>query len=351
MAKKAKYYQRPDGLYEAIRIIDGKRKAFRGHTPKEVEQKMIAYQGEAEKGRSFSTVADEWEAVHFPTLAPNTLRGYRPALRRAKEHFGDIPIRQIKAPEIKKFISDFARTDPGQARRAQKTVTTQLLVINLIMGYAAGNGDIEYNPCINVSIPKGLPKSRREAASPEDEAKVKASADIWLLPFLILYTGLRRGEALALTWGDIDRKHDEIHINKSVYHIDGAPHIKSPKTTAGIRTVPLLAPLKAKLPKKFGPAEHYIFSADDGKSPLSEAKAQTLWRQFSRATGVSATPHQLRHSFATMLFECNIDVKDAQDLLGHSTAAMTQDIYTHVRDAHRKKTAQLINEKLQKSTV
>ena len=51
MAKK-KYYQRPDGLYEAIRVVNGKRKAFRGRTPHEVEQKMIAYQGEIARYRS-----------------------------------------------------------------------------------------------------------------------------------------------------------------------------------------------------------------------------------------------------------------------------------------------------------
>lgn len=49
---------------------------------------------------------------------------------------------------------------------------------------------------------------------------------------------------------------------------------------------------------------------------------------------------------ATMLFECGIEVKDAQDLLGHSTAAMTQDIYTHIRDKHRESTADLLNQKL-----
>ncbi len=49
-----------------------------------------------------------------------------------------------------------------------------------------------------------------------------------------------------------------------------------------------------------------------------------------------------------MLFECDVPVKDAQDLLGHSTAAMTQDIYTHIRDTHRTEVAQQINEKLRK---
>lgn len=342
---KAKYYQRPDGLYEAIRIINGKRKAFRGHTPKEVEQKMIAYQGEVERGRAFSVVADEWEGIHFPTLAPNTLKGYRPALRRAKDYFADTPVRQIKAPDVKRFISEFARAGAGLASRAQKTVANQLLVVSLILGYAAESGEIDFNPCMNVSIPKDLLKGRREAASPEDEAKVKASADVWLLPYLILYTGLRKGEALALTYEDIDRTAKEIRVTKSVYHINNRPYIKRPKTEAGVRVVPILDPLSPKLPAA-KEASLYLFSEDGGKTPLTEMQYQRRWKEYAEQTGMSATAHQLRHSYATMLFECDVDVKDAQDLLGHSTAAMTQDIYTHVRDTHRKKTAQLINEKL-----
>ncbi len=344
---KAKYYQRPDGLYEAIRIISGKRKAFRGRTPKEVEQKMIAYQGEVERGRAFKEVAAEWENIHFPTLAPNTLKGYRPAYNRAVEHFGDTPVKQIKAPDVKKFINAFARTGDGETRRAQKTVTTQLLVVNLIMSYAAENGEIEYNPCVNVSIPKDLPKKRRDTASAEDEKAVKESANVWLFPFLVLYTGLRKGEAMALTYGDIDRKNQLISVTKSVYHINNKPYIKKPKTEAGTRAVPILYPLDPKLPKSRH-KEHYIFSDDGGASPLTEMQYQKHWQDFVKATGIQCTAHQLRHSYATMLFECGVEVKDAQDLLGHSTAAVTQDIYTHIRNDRRKETAQLINEKLRK---
>lgn len=342
---KKKYCQRPDGLYEAIRIVNGKRKAFRGHTPHEVEQKMIAYQGEVARGRLFREVADDWEAEHFPTLSPNTLRGYRPAARRAVERFGDTPIRKIKAPDIKRFITEFARPGVGQASRAQKTVTNQLLVTSLIFRYAAENGEIEYNPCANVTIPKALPKTHREAASPIDEQCVKAAADVWLLPYLILYTGLRKGEALALTYGDLDFRTNSIHVTKSVYHWDNKPHIKRPKTEAGIRAVPILEPLLPKLPRGRSP-ELYLFSDDGGKTPLSEMQYQHHWSRFAEATGITCTAHQLRHSFATMLFECGLPVKDKQDILGHSTATMTEDIYTHIRDSHRAEVAQQINEKL-----
>ena len=294
MAKK-KYYQRPDGLYEAIRVVNGKRKAFRGRTPHEVEQKMIAYQGEIARGRLFREVEEEWEAEHFPTLTANTLKGYRPAARRAVDRFGDTPIRNIKAPEIKRFITEFAHPG-GMASRAQKTVTNQLLVTSLIFRYAAENGEIEYNPCANVAVPKALPKKRREAASPEDEQKVKAAADVWLLPYLILYTGLRKGEALALTYGDIDRAANVIHVSKSVYVVNNKPYIKQPKTAAGIRTVPILDPLLPKLPRS-RKKSLYLFSDDGGQTPLSEMQYQHHWSQFVEATGIQCTAHQLRHPY------------------------------------------------------
>lgn len=346
MPKKSKYHLRPDGLLEATRTDKrtGKRIHFYGHTAREIDEQIMAFSSAQERGRLFSEVAREWQNEHWPTLAPNTLRGYSPAYRRAVEEFGPTPIRQIRPQDIKRYINDFAR-----GGRAKKTVTNQLLIFSLIFGYAVENGDIDFSPCDHITIPKNLPKSRREAATPEEEKIVNASADFWLLPYFFLWTGLRRGEALALTWSDIDFDSDEIHVTKSVYHEGDRPHIKQPKTDAGIRTIPLLFPLKEKLlaisPR---PQESYIFS-DDGSSPLTDRRYCTLWDAWRRETGLSVTAHQLRHSYATMLFEHDIDVKDAQDLLGHSTAAVTQDIYTHIRDSRRKLTAQKLNAKFASS--
>lgn len=343
MAKKKKqesrYHKRKDGLLETTRTDrrTGKRIHFYGHTDREIDQQIMEYTSRMERGRLFREVANEWAEFHLPTLAPNTLKGYRPALVRAIDEFGDEPIQQIKPRDVKTFLVRFSR-----GGRARKTVATQLLVINLICSYAVEeSGDLELNPCSNVSIPKNLPKTHREAASPEDEERIKKSADIWLLPYLIMYTGLRKGEALALTKEDIGK--DEIRVCKSVYHDSNKPKIKLPKTEAGIRTVPILEPLRKKLPKRF---KGYLFSDDGGKTPLTEMQYQKHWRTFVKATGVTATAHQLRHSYATMLHELGIDVKDAQGLLGHSTAAMTQDIYTHIRDNRRQQIAKLLDQKL-----
>lgn len=336
--RKSKYHQRPDGLLEATRTDKRTKKRihFYGHSDHEIDAQIMEYTTKAERGRRFREVSEEWHDLHFPTLAHNTLSGYTPAYVRALDEFGDEYIRDLKQSDIQRAINAFSR-----GGLAKKTVSTQLLIYNMIFKYAVQSGDIEYNICSGVTIPKNLPKARRDAASKEDEEKIKATPDLWLFPFFILYTGLRKGEALALT--DADFSDSEIFVTKSVYHVNTKPKIKSPKTTSGVRPVPILSPLRAVLPKNF---TGYLFSLDGGKTPLSQVQYETLWRNYAKKTGITCTAHQLRHSYATMLFEFDISVKDTQSILGHSTVAMTQDIYTHIRNSRKEKIAQLIDQKL-----
>lgn len=345
MPPKPKYHLRPDGLMETTRTDPrtGKRIHFYGHSVRDIDAQIMAYTAKQETGVLFQAVAKEWWDAHSATLAPNSLKNYKPAYRRAVDEFGNIPIRQISPRDIKHFIAAFSR-----GGRARKTVSTQLLVCNLIFSYAVEVGDIEFSPTTHIRVPANLPASHRDAASEEDEAVIKRSADVWLLPTLILYTGLRRGEALALTWGDIDLDSQEIHVTKSLYHEGDRPYIKTPKTASSVRMVPLLRPLRDVLPPP-GDSADYVFSRDGGTSPLTNRQYQTLWAHYVAATGITCTAHQLRHSYATMLHECDIDVKDAQGLLGHSTAAMTMDIYTHVRDSRRQQTIDKLNTRLQVS--
>lgn len=340
--RKPKYYVRPDGLHEAIRTIGGKRVAFRGRTDAEVERKMIDYQARLAQGRTFGQVADDWEREHFEELAPNSLRSYRAALARAVDWLGEIPLREITPQDIKKAIAGFAAKG-----YAKKTVTTQLQIISMICDYGVERGDSGSNPCACISVPKGLKKSHREPASPEDEQKIRATPHIWLLPFFLLCTGMRKGEALAIQSKDIDRQRKVIHVTKSVYHgAGGKPYIKTPKTEAGFRDIPLLDILQEQLPKELMP-DHFLFSQDGGASPLTEGQYSQCWKNYARSTGIRCTAHQLRHSYATMLYETDgVELKDAQALLGHATAAMTQDIYTHLRDSRQERTAQLLNAQL-----
>lgn len=342
MAKKPKYYVRPDGLHETIRLINGKRVPFRGRTDAEVDKKMIAYKEKEERGPLFSEVAEKWKDEHFPTLSPSTAKGYKAGYRRAKDRFKEIPIKEITPADIEALLQKMARE-----KYARKTVANQLLILSLICRSAILDGNLRINPCAAVRVPKGLEHTPRELPSDEELEIVKTG---WgkpggLIPYFILYTGCRRGETLAITHNDIDRKKKIIRINKSVCYSDQAPFVKTPKTKAGTREIILLDKLIEVLPLGIG--DTLLFPGPDGKI-MRESTFKNRWIKWQELTGVTSTPHQLRHGYATMLFEAGIDERDAMDLLGHADIKMTKALYAHIRKSRKQATAVLLNEAAEK---
>ena len=336
--QRKKQKRRADGLLEKAVKIDGKSVHFYGKTVAELNKKISSYQTEKEKGRTFLEIAEEWRSVRFEHLAYNSKKNYTPAYQRAADQFGDIRVKDLTAHKINEFIADFSRSG-----YAMKTVQTQLLVIRLILTYAVSSGDLAYNPAQSVKIPKNLPKSVRELPSEEEIELVKqgVTAPFGLFAYFLLYTGCRRGEALGLQYKDIDFKKKEIHITKSLYFDNNQPKIKLPKTAAGNRVIPLLDPL-AKILSKKQSNEQYVFGWDG--LPMTQSQFQRLWKSYVSAVGVRLTPHQLRHAYATTLYEAGVGLKEAQMLLGHSSLEMTMEIYTHLRESQSKKAANILNE-------
>lgn len=327
MAKYPSYYVRPDGLHETIIRVNGKRKAFRGKTDREVWEKVKAFdRSQAAKPlekTTFAQVADAWWTEIEPTLAHNTTKGYKPALRRAIDEFGTTAVAEITAKDIDRYIKDFS------AGRARKTVTTQLQVIRQILRKAQLEGAIQFNPAEAVRPPKGLPQQRREAPDRDQIQKIKDGVGLpfGLFAALVYYTGCRRGEALALKGEDIDRKNRVVRIRRSIYHVGNSPHVKEPKTEKGLRTVPLLTALDELLPDRL--PSGYLFPGENGE-PMKNGRFIIEYNKYRKSSGVTVAPHQIRHGYATALYEAKIDAKTAQTLLGHAQLSTTMDIYTHV---------------------
>ena len=355
--------KRSDGRWQDQITLPGmsKPKYFYGKTQKEVKQKMAAWKQEQTRGKSFEAAADAWDVWHADQVSYNGAEAYRAALKRTKEHFSGRNVQDIGPDEIDAYIRYLAGR--GYARR---TVQLHLDMLNMIYDYAIVNRWADANPCNAVKLPSGLPKGRRDIPTDAELEKVRAGLeyDFGLFPFMLLYTGLRRGELLALRWEDIDREKKLIRVERAVYFAGNTPQIKEPKTEAGKRSVVLLDALRDALPE---PGEGYIFG---GEKPLTKTQVRKRWINWCRAAGLATgtttrkegkngrtyesttweadiTPHQLRHAFATILFDAGIDVKDAQEILGHSSIQVTRDIYTHIRQQRRENTAERLNAFLQ----
>lgn len=373
---RKKMYQRPDGLFEKILTIDGKRKAFRGKTEAAVIQQIAAYQSKAEAGASFGDVADDWWGSFVQKYrgadGNGTLRSYAPCFQRAVEWFEDRPIAEITSQEVQHKVDHFAEG------HALTTVTNQICILNHIFKHAILTDQFpaeKRNPCEYIRAPKKLKRGRRNPPTEEQVRKVSAfMADPErvaafpgaLLALTFLYTGLRFGEALALRQQDVDRENGVIHVRGSVTFTGNTPTVKAPKTQAGVRIVaapPLLIQL---LPK--GKPGSFVFSG--GPDPMTLAQYNGAWLAFCKEIGEverktfqagkraghthlapTITAHQFRHEYASLLYRLDVGVKEAQSLLGHAQAATTQDTYTHIRESQRAELLSSVSRKLQDELI
>ena len=343
--KNEKLYRRKDGLYEKIIILNGKRVAFRAKTENEVYKKIADYQEKKEAGYTFVEVAEMWYDEHWETLSPTTQRGYKHAFEEIKDYFYDKHISELSHKHINQYIKGLPKSF------ARKTCLTRLNIINMICKYAVVEDFISDNPCSYITVPKGHKQTKRKAPTNTEIDIIKNNINfthrdfpIGLLAYFLLFTGCRKGEALALKYENINRKTARLKINKSVYYISNNPKIKEPKTQAGNREIIIPKKLLSLIPK--GKDKDYIFSPDP-TAPPKQSHFDYAWKAYQKETGLTLTAHQLRHGYATILHEADIDVKDAQDLLGHADVSTTQNIYTEVSDKRKNITEQKLNNYLQ----
>lgn len=349
--KKAKYYCRPDGIFETSRTINGKRVKFRGRTCQEVDKKILEYDTDRKQGRKLPEIADEWYKQHEADISFSTYKVYGYAVNRIKEYFtqraGD-----IKPVDVKRYITQFE--GKGYAKR---TVNIELAVIKQIFSHAVLQGDIEVSPAVEVRHGKNLPEKRRTALTEEQEILVEScrTGKWWLMGIMLLYTGCRRGELLALEWKDIDRNAGVIHITKKLnYAFGNIPKLENHlKSENGRRDIPLLKPLADVLPRnRIGK----IFANQDGDY-LTDSQMKCAWNMYCRDAGLmklvhnefgkqkeipAVTPHCFRHSFATICFEAGLDQKDAAAFVG-DTEQTVRNVYTELRAKHHASSADKVN--------
>ncbi len=308
---------------------------------------------------TFGQVADEWEREHREEIEPRTWNNYAPHVSDMIETRGNTPIDQMEASDV---LNDLSR---AKAKGYSATVVnTRKSIFKMIFDFAIIKGYIKYNPATAVRLPKGLKRGKRKAPTKEQMQVIltNVSAPFGLFPFLLLCTGMRKSEALALTWGDIDLEQKTIRVDKSIDYTDqSAPKYKSPKTEAGVRTVPIIDILLEQLQKEYKVKKSSLLfpcpssnRGGPGGGLMKERAYDGAWERYCKAVGLmeegkpSITAHNLRHGTATLMFELGVDELTAQHILGHSRVEITREIYTDLRDQQRKKSVNKLNKGLSK---
>lgn len=314
------------GLWRQSVYINGKKKTFSAKTKKDLALKMIQFDIKQKDSLKLEIVAGQWREENWEKLRFGSLRTYEPCLKRIITKFGERNIDEIKPLEIQLWLKELGQT------YAQKTVSNHKCILSQIYDFAIVNLNLDiYNPCDRVKLPSGLKKGTREALSSDERQSILSTTkDEFQLGYLILFTGCRLGEALALQMKDVDMKENVIHITKSVGFHGNQPFINPPKTKTSVRTVPLLPPLKQRLKElKLKPTDYIV----SGEKPLTKSILYRRWMNYCKSKGIDIDRHSIRHQYATTLYEAGIDAKSAQELLGHAQISTTMDIYTHISES------------------
>lgn len=349
MARKINYAElftlRKDGRYQGKwRDASGVRHTTCCRDPEELYHRIREKEEQsAQKTVTVADAAEKWREIRFERLSYKTVEAYKPVFRRLTARFGADGLEDVDTRSVSAWLQTLAAQ--GYAKR---TVQMHRDMLSQIYNYAIGEGLTKINPVDHAATPRGLSAGTRGMASEEAIEAVKNGLGhpFGLYAYVCLYAGLRRGEALALRHEDVDRDAGVIHITRAVEYRGNDPRIKEPKTKSGSRDVILLDVLAAAIPKGKG----LLFPGSDGQLLTKEAY-NARWSAYCKAIGHTLTAHQLRHGYATLLYEAGVRDKDAQEQLGHANITLTRDVYTHISSRQRTRTAARLNRYVEESAA
>lgn len=356
--------RRADGRYR----VKYQGKQFYGDTQKEAYAKRDEYRRMLEAGikaeadgLTVQAYAMRWVKTYKAHLTQAAYDVHVRILNRfiAHECIGMRPVKDIDTIDIQNFYNTYAGMSHSTLCDVRDTIKG-------LFKYAMADRVIQYDPTVKAALPKGPKGTHRVITARERDLINRTQHKLRPAAMVMLYAGLRRGEALAL---DVDRDVDfaakTITVREAV-RFEGQREavIVDPKTEAGRRTIPLLDVLAAELEGLHG---LLLQSADGGH--MSHSAWRSAWSSYitametldngchkrwygktklhqdSQARGelppwrdVTIRPHDLRHSYCTMLYDADVDVKTAQAWMGHADQEVTLSIYTHLT-AEREKRA------------
>ena len=248
---------------------------------------------------------------------------------------GDIKLKDLNSLQIQKYINKKAET------LSSATVRKHYNILKSCLEKAVANEMINKNPCNHIELP-ALKQKEIKAFTQEEEKRFLeyAKHDLLYTLFIVaLDTGIRLGELLALTWGDIDFKSAEIRVNKNLIFVkdyEGKTKNKNilivqdtPKSKSSNRTVPLTK-RALKLLHKLKSVKILVFCTKTNNYLSPRNVERSFVRIASRAGIDECNFHSLRHTYATRLFELGVPLNVVSKLLGHSKTSITSDIYISV---------------------
>ena len=342
-------YQRKDGRWAASITFEGRRVSRYAKTRAQAAQKLRDLQRLEDRGLSLANsrmrlreYLEQWLTGARNRLRPGVFDAYEVMVRvHIVPNLGHVALGKLGPEHIERAWDDMLRS--GKSRSVIDSAHRRL---SKALNDAVRRHLIHRNPCHAVTPPR---PTRRELHPPDAEAirrilEVADRTDYYEVLHTAFYTGLRRGELLALEWRDVNLDMAVVSVNRSVHRARGGYSIfQEPKTAHGRRLVSLtpssVSLLRATRARQETDALLFgyhvketspVFRYRNG-SPILPRGLTAAFSKISRRAGYEGYRlHDARHAHATLMLSQGVHPKIVQERLGHSRIGVTLDTYSHV---------------------
>lgn len=315
---------------------------------------------------TFNEVYELWLTSYRSTVKEATSMGTERYMRlHVLPIFKNTDIEKIKLKQAQKAVNEWAEK--------LQVYNVVLQYVIQVMNYAISLELINNNPFEHVIRPAKKFKNEKKQLKTYDLKQLKILFDYlekkaksvpesnvtlryfaeydYVLYRFLTYSGLRGGEATALTWNDIDFSEKTVTVNKTMSQTKNGFVVSSPKTKSSYRTISLdiktmrmlkswqLRQKEMLFANRINDNE-IVFPTIDGKHNTRQGLYQRSNRLANKIGLPNIGTHGFRHTHASLLFEAGASMKEAQERLGHSSISMTMDIYTHVTNKTKKETVE-----------
>lgn len=351
------------------------RKQFYGKTKKEVLDKMTDYKYKHNNNLlptddkiTIGEYAYLWLfKFKYNQLKPTAFLRYECTIRLyiKNSQISNIKLKDLRAIDLQNYYNILSKKEnitPNIIHNTNK-------LLKAMLAQAVKEGYILRNYCDLVNLPKLNKATKINYFTREEQEKFLIACEdhrFKVLFYFALYTGMRMGEILGLTWDNIDLKNNIIHVKQSLMHTNIIEEngdksrkilLQAPKTPTSIRDIPIPLKLSQLLKEhrkiynknkiaftgSIHTKENFVFVTSNF-TPIHHANLRKEFIAVLNKAKISKIKfHGLRHTYATRLFEENVPIKTVQALLGHSNINTTMNIYTHVTDNMKSNAIEKLN--------
>jgi integrase len=309
---------------------------------REAQTRMANNFAQLDQSTTLRQWADVWLESKKGAIAASTYENYVCMSKHFLPVLGRFKLRDLKKVQLQTFLNELGRTKSGNVLGKVRSL------LYCMLQEAEDNEMVLRNVARGLKLSKSVePVQKRGAFTSAEVAVIEANAgeiDFLDVAAILLNTGLREGELLALRRQNVDVENFCVHVTNSATRVNGKPVLGPTKTPESVRTIPvpkrILGLILARLPDDGG----FMFRCRNGDiwSPRSFLKYYK--RALETAQLRYLSPHCCRHTYATRLHAAGADAKTIQTLMGHTDYALTANLYTHVRYEELQKAVGLLDE-------